>query len=238
METAVAEAPPKREPKLNTLTKVENVVNEYAQIVVKKGKWSLKQGDFVILLSGRTKNISKIQRGHPCKIILQWPEAQPHLNTLLSEAFSLITKNKMVDCWAIEKVAVVRSRDIERKKWRREKFGELGEIIGELIPKKYISVTTQTTTTKVTRIRDNVSGVVLEKTETSETQESHDGRVLDVKTWLEISRLARDEEANDIGGESELEETARADSTDSADAARDGNPVESDGGAGNIEVSA
>src|SRR5690348_12160794 len=155
---AVQEAPPKREPQLKTLTAIENVVNEYARSVVKKNRYRLNDGDWVILLTRKTKGLVMMQRGHPVKIILQWPEAQSHLNTILNDAFSLIVKRQMVDCWAVEPLALVKSRNMEMKKWRREKFGELGEIIGELIPKRYISVVEVVTTKTVRTIRDGISG--------------------------------------------------------------------------------
>ena len=186
--------PPKREPQLRTITAIENVVNEYARTVAKKGKWGIKDDEFIILLSRRFKGIMGLQRGHPVKITIAWPEAQPHLNTLLVEAFSTISKHKMVDVWAIEGVAHIRARNVENKKWRREKFGEQGEIIGELVPKKYITVETTTSSTIVQKIRDNMSGVEIEKVYNLTVSRSDDGRVLDIKTWLELSRLVRDKE--------------------------------------------
>ena len=204
METTVAEQ--KRPPKLRTITAIENVVNEYARNVSKKGKWALKDDEFVILLSGRFKGIMGLQRGHPVKITLAWPEAQPHLNTLLREAFTTIQKHKMVDVWAVERIAHIRARNVESKRWRREKFGELGEIIGELIPKKYITVETETISTVKQTIRDTISGVELIKTEQVVTTKQDDGRVLEVQTWLELSRLVRDAE------EAETDDP-RADST-------------------------
>lgn len=188
----VAEKPPKREPQLKTITAIENVVNEYARSVAKK--WKVKDDEFVILLSRRFKGIMGLQRGHPVKITLAWPESQPHLNTLLAEAFAQISRHKLVDIWAIEGIAHIRARNIENKKWRREKFGQQGEIIGELIPKKYITVETTTVTVATQRIRYSETGIVIEKVITSARTETDDGRVLDVKTWLELSRLVRDAE--------------------------------------------
>jgi hypothetical protein len=213
VEVAVA-TPPKREPQLKTITAIENVVNEYARTVVKKAKWGIKDDEFVVLLSRRFKGIMGLQRGHPVQITLAWPEAQQHLNTLLHEAFSTIHRHKMVDVWAVEKVAHIRARNVESKKWRREKFGVLGEIIGELIPKKYITVTNETTSIIKQTIRDNMSGVVIEKTWTTSETKTEDGRVLDVKTWLELSRLVRDKEEaepnDDTGDEGEVEGTQTA----------------------------
>lgn len=214
-EPPKAEEPkPKRAPQLRTITAIENVVNEYAKTVVKKAKWGIKDDEFIILLSGRFKGIMGLQRGHPVKITLAWPEAQPHLNTLLHEAFSTIHRHKMVDVWAIEKVAHIRARNVESKKWRREKFGELGEIIGELIPKKYITVETTTVSTVTRTIRDTTSGVEIVKTEQVATTRHDDGRVLEVQTWLELSRLVRDQEQEDAlddsGADDTVEETKGA----------------------------
>lgn len=202
-EPAIVEAgvatvePPKREPSLKTITNIENVVNEYARTVCKKGKYGIKDDEFVILLSRRFKGIMGLQRGRPVKITFAWPDAQPHLNTLLHNAFSQIRQHKMVDIWAIERVIHIKSRNVESRNWRREKFGDLGEIIGELIPKKNIKVEITTKSIITTTIRDLGSDVFIEKTETVEKTEGHDGRVLDVKSWLEISRMARDAEEGD-----------------------------------------
>lgn len=224
METVVAETPPKREPQLKSLTAIENVVTQFARDFVKKHKFGLKDDEFVILLSRKTKNISFVQRGHPVKIVLQWPEAMPHLKTILADTFNLIVKKELVDCWAIEPVGIVRARNLERRVWRREKFGDIGEIIGELIPKKYISVETVTVAQTTRTIRDTSTGAILVKEETVTTTRNDDGRVLDVKTWLELSRLVRDAEEllNDDGADDEVETTPEpertADGDNSADA--------------------
>lgn len=218
---AVAEAgtekvtPPKREPRLRTITNIENVVNEYARKKAKEWKTGLKDDEFVILLSGRFKGIMGMQRGHPVKITLAWPDAQSNLNTLLSDAFRLIREKKMVDVWAIEGVAHIRSRNLEQKKWRREKFGELGEIIGELIPRRNISVETITISQVTTRIRDLSTGVEITKSEEVTTTTKSDGRDLSVKTWLELSRMARDEEDSDDdnGGEGVVVESPQPEQT-------------------------
>lgn len=203
-ETPVAEKPPKREPQLKTITVIENVVNEYARSVAKKYK--IKNDEFVILLSRRFKGIMGLQRGRPVKITLAWPESQSHLNTLLAEAFIQISRHKLVDVWAIEGVAHIRARNIENKKWRREKFGQQGEIIGELISKKYISVETTIVSTVTQKVRYSETGLEIEKSFTTTRTENADGRVLDVKTWLEISRLVRDaEEAEQPDDDTETE---------------------------------
>lgn len=209
---AVVETPPpKREPSLKTLTAIEDVVNEYARMLVKKAKWGIKDDEFVVLLSRRFKGDMGLQRGRPVTITLRWPEAQPHLNSLLVSAFSQIMHYRMVDVWAVERVVHIKTRNSESRKWRREKFGDLGEIIGELIPKKYITVETTTTSTITQRIRDNISGVVIEKRSTESSTKSEDGRVLNVKTWLELSRQVRDKEEaepdDDNGTEVEVEGT-------------------------------
>lgn len=218
---AVAEAgteevkPPKREPRLRTITNIENVVNEYARKKAKEWKTGLKDDEFVILLSGRFKGIMGMQRGHPVKITLAWPDAQANLNTLLSDAFRLIREKKMVDVWALERVVHIRSRNVESRKWRREKFGELGEIIGELIPRKNISVETTTISQITTVIRDLGTGVEITKTEAVTTTKKSDGRDISVKTWLELSRMARDEEDSDDdnGGEGIVVESPQPEQT-------------------------
>jgi len=208
-EAGIEQVTPKREPKLKTLTNIENVVNEYARKVAKQLRTGLKDDEFVILLSRRFKGIMGTQRGHPVKITLSWPDAQANLNTLLADAFQLIREKKMVDVWAIEGVAHIRSRNLEQKKWRREKFGDLGEIIGELIPRKNISVETTTISQITTTIRDLGTGVEITRTHATSTTQKGDGRDLDTKTWLELSRMARDEEDSDDdnGGESAVEQS-------------------------------
>lgn len=196
VEAGTQQQPPKREPTLKSITKIEAVVNEYARQMAKKWKTGLKDDEFVILLSGRFKGIMGMQRGHPVKITFSWPDAQPHLNTLLSNAFDTIRTHKMVDVWAIEGIVHIRARNLENKKWRREKFGDLGEIIGELVPRKNIGVevTTVSQVTTTIRVGDSVS---LEKTETITKTDKGDGRGLDMRTWLEISRMVRDAEGTD-----------------------------------------
>lgn len=218
-ETVAASPPPKREPQLKTITAIENVVNEYARTMAKKYK--IKDDEFVILLSRRFKGIMGLQRGHPAQITLPWPDAQPHLNSLLSSAFHQIAQYKMVDIWSIERVMHIRGRNAENKKWRREKFGDLGEIIGELIPKKYINVETTTVSVVTQKARYSETGLIVEKTYTTKVTKHDDGRVLDVKTWLEISRLVRDaEEAevdDDTTAESEVESTSGGEQRNSED---------------------
>lgn len=217
-ETPAPTEAPKEEPQLKTLSSVEQVVNDYAMKRAREWKTGLKEGDFVVLLARKFGGIMGLKRGRPVQIILLWPDAQTEINRLLKDAFRTINKHRMVDCWAVESSVAIRSRKLESKKWRREKFGDEAEIIGELIPRRDIIVDTSIETRVCRTIRDQHTGVTIEKMESSKVTKHTDGRDIDVSTWLELSRMARDVETET---ETRLQETSDAEFEAAAQALRE-----------------
>lgn len=179
------EAPKEKEkPKLGTLSAVEKVVNEYARKFAKRNR--VGEDEFtVILASGFTRGIMGIKRGPVAQIILQWPEAQPSINTLLESAFKLIAKRHMVDTMAVESTLVIRKRVEERRRWVREKLGDEADIILDLIPRHRI----RTTVTTSVKYEDVVTGESYTVTHQSKPEQY---RGQDVSSWLKLSRIVRD----------------------------------------------
>lgn len=180
-----AEPEKKEAPKLGNLSAVERVVNEYAKKFAKR--YRVGEHEWVIVLAtGFTRGIMGIRRGPVAQIVLQWPEAQPSMNTLLDGAFKLISKRHLVDTMAVEPVFLIKRRAEERRKLIREKVGsDEADIILDLIPKHRIRTTVSTTV----RYEDVITGESYTVTHT-EKPEQYRGR--DVTSWLKLSRIVRD----------------------------------------------
>lgn len=170
--------------KLGTLTAVEGIVNEYAKKFAIKHR--VRENDFTIVLTTKFKGIMGLKRGPVVQIILLWPDAQPNINTLLDSAFKTISRNKLVDGFAVESVLHIRRRAEERKKWLREKIGaDEADIILDLIPKHRI----RTTVTTTVKYEDVVTGEAISVTHEAKPEQY---RGTDVASWLKLSRIVRD----------------------------------------------
>ena len=172
-------------PKLGNLSAVEKVVNEYAKKFAKR--YRVSEDEYAIVLAtGFTRGIMGIRRGPVAQIVLQWPEAQPSINTLLDGAFKLISKKHLVDSMAVEPVFLIRRRAEERRKLIRAKIGnDEADIILDLIPKHRI----RTTVTVTVKYEDVVTGESYSVTH-NEKPEQYRGQ--DVTSWLKLSRIVRD----------------------------------------------
>lgn len=173
-----------QEPKLGSLTGVEAVVNDYAKKFAKK--YRVGEDNFTIVLTTKFKGIMGLKRGPVVQIILLWPDAQPNINTLLDSAFKTISRNKLVDGFAVEHVLHIKKRAEERKKWLREKIGaDEADIILDLIPKHRVKVTVTTTV----KYEDVVTGEAISITHEAKPEQY---RGTDVASWLKLSRIVRD----------------------------------------------
>jgi hypothetical protein len=173
-----------QEKKLGSLTGVEAVVNDYAKKFAKKHR--VGEDQFTIVLTTKFKGIMGLKRGPVVQIILLWPDAQPNINTLLDSAFKTISRNKLVDGFAVESVLHIKKRAEERKKWLREKIGaDEADIILDLIPKHRVKVTVTTTV----KYEDVITGEALSITHEAKPEQY---RGTDVASWLKLSRIVRD----------------------------------------------
>lgn len=175
----------KEAPKLGNLSAVERVVNEYAKKFAKR--YRVGENDYAIVLAtGFTRGIMGIRRGPVTQIVLQWPDAQPSMNTLLDSAFKLIAKRHLVDTMAVEPVFLIRRRAEERRKLIREKIGsDESDIILDLIPKHRI----RTSVSVTVKYEDVITGESYSVTH-NEKPEQYRGQ--DVTSWLKLSRIVRD----------------------------------------------
>jgi hypothetical protein len=226
------------EKKLGTLTAVEKIVNEYAKKFAKKHR--VGENNFSISLVTKFKGVMGLKRGPVVQIILLWPDAQPNINTLLDGAFRTISRNRLVDGFALEPVYHVRKRAEDRKRMLREKIGaDEADIILDLIPKHRIKCTVTT----VVEYEDVVTG---EKLSVTHTEKPEQFRGQDVSNWLKLSRIVRDNHpeeatryADAVDEGSELltaladersnPESAGADVVDGTDAERSGSDTSGEG---------
>jgi hypothetical protein len=180
-----AEPEKKEAPKLGSLSAVEAVVNQYARKYAKR--YRVDENEFTVVLSTEfSRGVMGIRRGPVSQIILRWPDAQLNINTLLDDAFRVISRKHLVDTMAVEPVFLIRRRAEERRRLIREKIGhDESDIILDLVPKHRI-VTTVTTTVEY---RDVITGETYSVTH-KERPEQYRGQ--DVSSWLKLSRIIRD----------------------------------------------
>jgi hypothetical protein len=171
--------------KLNTLSAVEDVVNQYAEKIA--SRYQIPKEKFRINLVTSCKGVMQFRRGPIAQIDLLWPAAQPDLNTLLNDVFKTISRKRLLECVAVERVSHIRSRNLENKKWTRELFGDEADLITDLIPRNRLEVSTVTTIT----VRDRVTGISYEITESTKNQPYY---LKSVEPWLKISRMVHDAE--------------------------------------------
>jgi hypothetical protein len=172
-----------QQPKLGSLTAVEQVVNQYAMKFA--NRYRIGEEKFTINLVTQFKGVMGLKRGPVVQIILLWPDAQPNINTLLESAFKTISRNRLIDGMQIEPIMHIKRRAEERRKWLREKIGDEADIILDLIPKHRI-VTAVTTTVEY---RDVVTGESLTVTHKAKPEQY---RGTDIGSWLRLSRMVRD----------------------------------------------
>lgn len=171
--------------KLNTLSAVEDVVNLYAEKIA--ARYGVARDKYRINLVTNCKGVMMFRRGPIAQIDLLWPAAQPDLNTLLNDVFKTISRKRLLECVAVERVSHIRSRNLENKKWMREMFNDEADLITDLIPRSRLEVSSVTTIT----VRDRVTGISYEITETTKNQPYY---LKSVEPWLKISRMVHDAE--------------------------------------------
>lgn len=170
--------------KLETLTNVERVVNEYAKIVATKH--GVNKDHFQVHLTRNLGGVLKLVGGPTVDIFLLWPDAQPNINTLLNDAFRLMRKYPVRRPMEIVPVAYARtlSRKI-KKMWKKEKFVDESDIVLDLIPRHRLRVTKIETTI----LEDVVSG---EKLTTIHEYPTERFDWFATGLWLQLSRIVRD----------------------------------------------
>ena len=195
----------KEEKKLGSLTAVESVLNDYAKKFAKRHRVP-EDGYTIILSTDFSRGIMGIVRGPVAQIVLLWPHAQPNINTLLDDAFRMISRNHLVDSFAVESSIVIKRRAEERRRWVREKIGDQADIILDLIPKHRIR-------TRVITTVEYEDVITKEKISITHSQRPEQYRGQDISNWLKLSRLVRDnhpEEATRYVDESEFDTSTAA----------------------------
>lgn len=175
--------------KLGTLGKVEEIVNQYAKTIASKE--GIGEDKFKVHLLTKMNGIVGLKRGPVVQIFLLWPDAQPNINTLLRDSFRAIKKNGLIDGLNIELAAHIRSRNIQNRKWLKEKFGEEADLFMDLIPKERLVVSRTETIT----VMDNVTKEKI--TITQEHPPEHYRRP-NIDLWLQLSRIVRDNHKEEI----------------------------------------
>lgn len=195
-EVAVTE---KAQPQLVSLSNVEKVVNEYARVLAVKAR--INPDHVEVFLSRNLGAIMKVNGGSVVRVFLQWPEAQPNINTLLGDAFSLMKRYPVRRTMEIVPVSYIRTqRDEIKKKWRKEKFTDESEIILDLVPRHRLRVVESHTTT----LTDVVSGESITVTRTGPT-DRFDGDAISL--WFDLSRVVRDKHPEEDLPDDEPKET-------------------------------
>lgn len=196
-EEEKAKDTPAEAPKLISLSNVEKVVNEYAKVLA--GKQNVRPEHIEVILSRDLGAIMKLQAGSPVRIYLQWPEAQPNINTLLLDAFSLIRRYPIRRSFELVPVAYVRTERNEiRKAWRKEKFTDESEIVLDLIPRQRLRVRETVTT----EIIDTVTGETVSTTRSGKT-DRFEGDAIGL--WMQLSRQVRDKYPEEEIADAEIE---------------------------------
>lgn len=176
--------------KLADLSGVENIVREYARVVAQRH--GIRHDWYELHLVSEMDGIMKVTGGHLVKIFLHWPYAQPQINMLLNDAFSLMKKYPVRRTMEIVPVAYVRSMSADiKKKWKREKFTDESDIVLDLIPRHRIRITKIETTI----VEDVVTGEkITYMHEYPTTRFDADATSL----WLDLSRLVRDKHPEEV----------------------------------------
>jgi len=167
---------------LGSLTAIENVVNEYAKTKCKA--YGINPDKVQINLVMEMNQQMGIVRGPVVNVYLLWPAAKAELNTFLDDAFKTIKRQNMIDSVAIESAMIVQKNKDNHTSFKKEVFGDLAEVISDLVPLGRLQVTRTVTVT----VTDITTGCALSYEET-EKAERFNGR--NVKIWLQLSRLVR-----------------------------------------------
>lgn len=169
---------------ITSLSDIENVVNEYARSISRN--YNINPEHFrVQLVSELVRGDMQVIPGGVVQIIMLWPDVQPIMNMKLQSAFRLMTRYPLRRTLEIVPVAYIHREGIERRKWYRQHFGEIGEIMPDLLPRHRLRVTTTTITT----IHDTITGELVSSSEVAKPTR-FDGN--DVKAWLELSRIVKE----------------------------------------------
>lgn len=121
---------------LGSLEAVEKVVNEYAFTFAKEYRIKRHQYHIHLVKNMMHGGVLGITRGPVAQIYVLWPEMQPHMKSLLRNAFKQIRERELVDCVSIEPYMHIRKRDAEYRRFIKEKIGDEAEILPDLLPKR------------------------------------------------------------------------------------------------------
>lgn len=170
--------------KLTDIGKVEPIVREYARALAFRHQ--VKPEHFEVHLARNLGGaIMKMTAGGCVNIMVQWPEAQPQLKTILESAFKAMQRFGLRRTLEVVPVAYSKKLDAENKKWKKERFIDGADIVCDLIPQHRLRVQRHETIT----LSDVVTG---EKVTFSHELplERFDGGIN--KLWFELSRVVRD----------------------------------------------
>lgn len=204
MSSTQTEQPEKKTINSSDLVAMEKLVNDYARIACVRHH--INPEHFEVHLATELSGVMVLRPGAKVQIFLLWPHAQSHLNTHLRSAFSAMLKYNMRRTLEIVPIALVKQQQDEFKKFAKERFGEIGEILTELIPRQRLRVQ-HITTTILTDAQTGEQVVVSSR----DKETRFDGD--DVGTWLHLSRIVREKHPAASDVDENVSETPLLDET-------------------------
>lgn len=197
--------PPQQTP-LTNLGDIEKTVQEYALTVAKKHR--INPDHFVVhLVVDMERGQMDVIAGQVVQIVLLWPYAQTCINELLDSAFRLMKRFPMRRTFDIVPIGYVSEQREERRKFFKHSLGDIGDSLGELIPRARLKMHTDTVTT----LEDTKTGVKVSVTHKGKT-ERFEGNGLGL--WLELSRQVNmiDASTGEVAGSRHLEQNKESQS--------------------------
>lgn len=169
--------------KITDLSKVEEVVRLYASS--KCIAYGLQPEMFEIHLVPKLRHDHswEMQAGNPIVIEMLWPFCQPFINSELESIFRTIVRHRAYRTMEIVPVSFYK----DQHKLYRSKFGELGDIMPDLVSRQRLRQQTTTTYT----LRDVKTGESVTVTHIGR-EERFEG--LPSGLWIALSRKIREKE--------------------------------------------
>jgi hypothetical protein len=168
-----------------TLERQQEVVRLYAYPKMKK--WRIDPARVEIFLSNHLNSSFAMVPGHTVKLTFKTPEVFDFMNSWLDDALRLIQRLHAIR--SMDLVPYNYHRDIKGK-LAREAFGDMAEVILDLIPKTRLKVTK----TEIITLEDTKTGEKVSMSKESVDKMTNDN----VSLWLDLSRRVRDKDASTI----------------------------------------
>lgn len=174
--------------KWTELPKIEEIINEGARAIARQHR--VNPAQFKIVLSLSLDGILKITAGNPVLITLRWPIADKttlHMN--LRSAINQV--NKMFRTMEVVHVSLTLQTKENFRKYVKERYGDISEVIPDLIPRSRLRISEETITT----LEDAQTGEKIEVRHKGKTTR-FDGD--DIGMWIKLSRIVREKETVNV----------------------------------------